>query len=67
MAALGLTAGFGAGCQDDSESTPPNTTAMETVTLIYQVERGDSYMTWTCVRDRNGERCTEGYIPGYVP
>jgi hypothetical protein len=64
MAALGLTAGLGAGCQDDSETTPPNTTVMETATLIYRVENDE---TSTCIRDRNGERCTAGYIPGHVP
>jgi hypothetical protein len=64
MAALGLTAGIGAGCQDDSETTPPNPTVTEKVILIYRVDNGK---TSTCVRDRNGERCSPGYIPGYVP
>src|SRR5918995_2852100 len=42
MAGLGLAAGFGAGCQDNSEDSPPTSSVTATATVVYEMSVGES-------------------------
>jgi hypothetical protein len=70
MAALGLVAGFGAGCQDNSADSPPTSSATETVTVVYEMSVGEKTVIETCTFDKTGRHCVPGpfpYIPGEDP
>jgi len=57
LLALGLIAGFGAGCQSESKGSGAATTVMDTITVVYEMEVGNGIKSYTCITDGDGQRC----------
>jgi hypothetical protein len=63
MAVLGLAAGFGAGCQSNSQDSQATTAVTATATEIYEMSVGQSTVVETCIYDERGRHCFPGGYP----
>ena len=67
MAALGLAAGFAAGCQGESQDSQATTSVTEKATVVYEMVVGQSTVIETCIYDERGRHCSPGPHPPLYP